>query len=304
MLLIMGCTACGKSSLAYELAKRTGGEILSIDSMKVYRRMDIGTAKPSLEKRQEVVHNLVDVVEPSESFGIGIYLELADKAIEQIKQKGRPIIAVGGTAMYIRGLLEGIFEGPPAHPEIRKRHDQIVQEQGNGGLHDQLLKVDPEGAERIHPNDFKRISRALEVFELTGKPIASFQTQFRSGNYRYDWKLIGLRRDKDENNHRINMRIKKMVTDGLVDEVKSLVEEPDGLSNQAVQAVGYAEIINYFNGKMSLDEAIERIKINTRRFAKNQRTWYRSFADVNWYDITEQDTADGIADQVVKDFDL
>ncbi|MCF7957893.1 MAG: tRNA (adenosine(37)-N6)-dimethylallyltransferase MiaA [Phycisphaerae bacterium] len=304
MLLIMGCTACGKSSLAYELAKRTGGEIISIDSMKVYRRMDIGTAKPPLENRQEIVHHLVDVVEPSESFGIGLYLELADQAIDQIKQKGRPIIAVGGTAMYIRGLLEGIFEGPPAHPEIRKQHARIAEEQGNGELHNQLLKVDPQGAERIHPNDFKRISRALEVYELTGKPISSFQTQFRSGNYKYDWKLIGLRRDKDENNHRINMRIKKMVENGLIDEVKSLLAEPNGLSDQAAQAVGYAEIINHFNGQMTRDEAIERIKINTRRFAKSQRTWFRSFADVNRYDITEEDTAEGVADQVIKDFNL
>lgn len=298
MLLVMGCTACGKGKLAFELARRMGGVIISIDSMKVYRRMDIGTAKPSQEARQAIKHYLVDVVEPYESFSLGRYIELADQAISEAQQQNRPIIAVGGTAMYIRGLLEGIFDGPPADPDIRQKLTQQAQQDGLDVLFARLKQVDPKAGQRIHPNDLKRILRALEVYELTGQPISSFQKQFRSGNYRYDWRLVGLRREKEENNHRINQRVKRMVEHGLVDEVKSLLAEPRGLSMPAAQAVGYAEIIDYLNGKWSLDEAIEKIKINTRRFAKSQRTWFRSFVGVDWFDIACNETKDELVERV------
>ena len=302
MYLIMGCTAGGKSRLAYELAKKLDGEIISIDSMKVYRRMDIGTAKPSKDKLVSVVHHLIDVVDPWDYFGIGVYMEMVEPIIERLQSEGKPIIAAGGTAMYIRGLMEGIFDGPPTNPEIRSRLENEAQESGSAVLHARLSLVDPEAADRIHSNDMKRLVRALEVYELTGKPISSFQNQFRSGNMKYPWKLIGLAREKEEGNRRINARVKKMVEDGLVDEVRSLVDDPRGLSDQASQAVGYAEIIKYFNGEWSLDDAIERIKINTRRFAKHQRTWYRGFRGVNWFELTADDTAEGVAEKVIKEF--
>ena len=172
MILILGVTASGKGTVAFDLARKIGAEIISIDSMKVYRRMDIGTAKPSRDRRRQVKYHLIDVVEPSESFSVDRFLELAHAAIEQVKSAQKPIIAVGGTAMYIKALLYGIFEGPGADTEIRERLKANIDEQGSAELHRRLTEIDPEAAQRIHPNDVRRIVRALEVFELTGKPIS------------------------------------------------------------------------------------------------------------------------------------
>jgi len=304
MLLIMGCTASGKGKLAYELARRLGGEILSIDSMKVYRRMDIGTAKPSAANRLAVKHHLIDVVEPSESFSLGRYVELADQAVRQIQQAGRPVIAAGGTAMYIRGLLEGVFDGPPADLELRKRLRQQAESESLESLHQRLARVDAVTAQRVHTNDMRRIVRALEVYELTGQPISSFQQQFRSGKYRQDWKLIYLYRDKEEGNRRINQRVRRMIEEGLGEEVKGLLAEPAGLSPQAAQAVGYAEIIEHLHRRLKLDEAIEQIKINTRRFAKSQRTWFRSFVGVNRFEVGAEEDAVSLADRIMLHFHL
>jgi len=216
-----------------------------------------------------------------------------------LQQAKSPIIAAGGTAMYIRGLIEGIFEGPGADAGIREQLIEQAENTGLGKLHERLEEVDPDAAERIHPNDQKRIVRALEVFELTGKPISSFQSHFHSGNYRHDWIIIGLRRSKEEASGRINQRVKNMIDQGLVEEVETLLSEPEGLSSQAAQAVGYAEIIDYLQGEMSLDEAIEKIKINTRRLAKRQRTWFRSFDGVKWIDLDEDSTAERTAQIMV-----
>ena len=300
MILIMGCTACGKGKLAFELARRVGGHIISVDSMKVYRRMDIGTAKPDSAARETIKHHLIDIVEPyDESFSLGRFVELAEEAITEVRKQQRPIIAVGGTALYIRGLLEGVFDGPSSDTVIRDRLKQEADDAGLATLHKRLCRIDPAAGQRIHPNDAKRIIRALEVYELTGEPISSFQKQFRSGQYKHNWHLIGLRRDKEEGNHRINQRVKRMIEQGLVDEVKSLLAEPQGLSPQAAQAVGYAEIIDHLKGKISLADAVEKIKINTRRFAKHQRTWFRTFNDVHWLDVKPDETAKELANRVL-----
>jgi len=303
-LLIMGCTASGKGKLAFELAQRLAGEILSIDSMKVYRRMDIGTAKPDIENRKAIKHYLVDVCEPYESFSLGRYVELADEAIAKMQSRNCPVIAVGGTAMYIRGLLEGIFDGPGADPEIRAKLKREASEFGLEVLHKRLAEIDLAAAQRIHPNDGKRIIRALEVYELTGKAVTSLQQQFKSGKYRQDWKLVGIRRDKEDGNHRINMRVKNMIEKGLVREVEGLLAEERGMSPQAAQGVGYAEVIEHLNGKMNLEDTIEKIKINTRRFAKSQRTWFRSFEGVNWIDVTSETTVTSVADRVMESLGL
>jgi len=304
MVLILGVTASGKGQLAFRLAESFGAEIISIDSMKVYRRMDIGTAKPPKEAREQVKYHLIDVVEPSESFSVAAFLDLAYDAIEQIKSHNKPIIAVGGTSLYIKALLYGLFEGPRADQQIRAELQARAAAEGLTELHRRLKEIDPASAARIHQNDARRIIRALEVYELTGQPISSFQQQWNGRETRdeglgtkYDWTIIGLRREKTEENKRINSRVKKMIAAGLVDEVKSLLAEEKPLSPQARCAIGYAEIIDYLNGRQTLADAVELIKKNTRRLAKSQRTWFKTFKDVNWLDIEHAESAEKILDR-------
>ena len=300
MILILGVTASGKGTLGFELTRQIGAEIISIDSMKVYRRMDIGTAKPSIERQKAVKHHIIDVIEPSESFSVDRFLELADQAIVDITSRGKQVVGVGGTALYFKALLYGLFDGPPADFKIRKKLKDQIKAEKPGFLHQRLAEVDPEAAHRIHPNDDRRIVRALEVYEITGKPITSFQKQFTSGKMLHDWTIIGLRRPKAEENSRINARVKKMIDHRLVDEVKSLIAEDQPLSKQASCAIGYAEIISHLKGQKTLDEATERIKINTRRLAKAQRTWFKTFTEVNWLDIAEDETTEDTIARVLE----
>ncbi|MCK4752159.1 MAG: tRNA (adenosine(37)-N6)-dimethylallyltransferase MiaA [Planctomycetes bacterium] len=296
MILILGTTASGKSRLAFELAKKINAEIITIDSMKVYRRMDIGTAKPPIEARQQVKYHLIDVMEPSDSFNVGLFLEKANEAIEQIKNRNKKIIAVGGTALYIKALLYGLFDGAGTDENIRQNLQQQAETNGMEKLYQRLKQVDGAAAERIHLNDSKRIIRALEVYEITGQPISTFQQQF-DAEPKQDWKIIGLRREKPTESKRTNARVKKMLDTGLVDEVKSLLAEEKPLSKQATCAIGYAEIIDYLNGQTTLDEAAELIKKNTRRLAKGQRTWFKTFKNVNWLDIEDDESAEKILER-------
>jgi len=304
MILILGVTASGKGRLAFDLADSMGAEIISIDSMKVYRRMNIGTGKPPDEARRRIKYHLIDIVEPSDSFSVGTFLDAALQAIEQIRNRNRPVVAVGGTALYIKALLYGLFEGPPSDEQIRTRLKAQAQAEGLYELHRQLREIDPDAAERIHPNDAKRIIRALEVHQITGRPISSLQQQWPEGGgrasevgdreSRHNWTIIGLRREKNEENSRINTRAKRMIDAGLVDEVKALLAEDRPLSKQARCAIGYAEIVEHLAGRMSLEEAVELIKKNTRRLAKGQRTWFKTFKDVNWLDIEAEEPAEEI----------
>ena len=294
MILILGVTASGKGRLAFDLAESLGAEIISIDSMKVYRRMDIGTAKPPRQARQQVNYHLIDIVEPSDSFSVGAFLEAALPAIEQIKSRGKKIVAVGGTALYIKALLYGLFEGPGTDEQIRAELRARVQVEGLSELYSELTNIDPIAAERINPHDSKRIIRALEVYKITGKPISSFQKQWDRRDMEHNWTIIGLRRERADTNSRINARVKKMIVAGLVDEVKSLLDEEKPLSRQARCAIGYAEIIKYLNGQMDLKNATELMKKNTRRLAKSQRTWFKTFRNVRWLDVEPDEPAEKI----------
>ncbi len=303
MILVLGVTASGKARLGFELARSLDGEIVSVDSMKVYRRMDIGTAKPSKEVQQQVPHHLIDVVEPSESFSVGLFLEKAQAAIEGIRSRGKTAVAVGGTALYIKALLYGLFEGPGSDEMIRAELRAQAQREGTARLHEALQRIDPEAAGRIDRNDAKRIIRALEVYQLTGRPISSFQKQFDAEQPRHDWTILGLRREKAEESRRMNARVKKMVDQGLVEEVRSLLAEDRPLSQQARCAIGYAEIIEHLQGQMSLEDAIEEIKKNTRRLAKGQRTWFKTFKGVRWIDVGAEEAAESVIERAKKELD-
>jgi len=304
LYFILGCTACGKGALGRHLAKRIGGQIVSVDSMKVYRRMDIGTAKPSPEAQAQVPHHCIDVVEPGENFSVAQYVRCADAAVETIRSAGSIPLAVGGTGLYVKALSEGLFEGPSADPQVRRELLERADTEGPAALHRELEQVDPQAAARIHPNDRKRIVRGLEVYMACGKSLTELQRQWDSGQRRYDCVFVGLRRDKADRNRRINARVRRMMQSGLADEVKALLAESEPLGPTAAQAVGYAELIAHFRGECTLDQAVEQIKINTRRLARKQRTWHRRFDSVQWFDLAEDAAVEETADRILKQVDF
>jgi tRNA dimethylallyltransferase len=275
ILVILGPTASGKSAVAHAIAQQTDAEILSVDSMQVYRAMDIGTAKPTPVERAAVRHHLLDLVEPNDSFTVAKFVELADAMIADAT---RPLIATGGTPLYYKALFEGLFEGPQADAAVRERLSALPNEE----LHQRLTTVDPAAAMRIHMNDSRRIIRALEVFELTGKPITSFQTDWEAPKLRHPAIFFGLSWDKDAINRRINARVKEMIAGGWVAETRALLEEYGQLSMTAAEATGYRDLIDHLTGKTTLADAIEQIKISTRQLARRQMKWFRRFPNVRW----------------------
>jgi tRNA dimethylallyltransferase len=296
VIVVLGCTATGKGALARALAGHLRAEIVSIDSMKVYRGMEIGTAKPSAAARAAIPHHLIDVVDPSEPFSAARFVELADRAVAEIHARGHPVVAVGGTVLYFKCWYEGIFEGPAADPAIRAEIRRRAAAEGLDALHAELARLDPQAAARIHPHDLNRLERALEVYQLTGQPITALQQQWDASALRradWRWLLIGLRRSREATNRRINRRVKRMIELGLLDEARRIWADPRGLSPQARQAVGYAELFEHFAGRLSLDEALEQIKIHSRRLAKHQRTWLKRLRNVQWQD------AEGVEDTAV-----
>jgi tRNA dimethylallyltransferase len=278
LLVILGPTASGKSQVAFELAKRTGAEILSVDSMQIYRSMDIGTAKPSAEEWAAVRHHLLDVVDANQTFTVARFVEMADAVIADTAQRGIRLIATGGTPLYYKALFEGMFEGPGADVEIRQR----LRGQSNEALHARLSEVDPAAAARIHLNDTKRLVRALEVYELTGHPISQMQREWGGQSVRHQAVWIGLDWPREELNRRINSRVKQMIAAGWVDETRALLDRFGALSKTASGATGYQEIIRHLEGKMSLEDAVEQIKIATRQLARRQMKWFRRFPNVHW----------------------
>ena len=300
--VILGVTSAGKSAVAMALARSIGrAEILSVDSMQVYRRMDIGTAKPTKLEQAAVRHHVIDVVEPSETFSAARYVELAEAAIADMTARGVATLAVGGTSLYLKALAEGLFEGPPADPAIRLELATRAEREGSAALHGELARVDAESASRIHPNDLRRIVRALEVFRLTGQPISALQQQFGRLREDYRFSFIGLRRTLEQESSRINDRVRTMVQAGLIEETRRLLAEPAGLSRQARQALGYAQMIDFIEGRISLTRAVEQIKVATRHFAKHQRTWFRRFPGVCWLEMEETTKPSDAAEQIIRE---
>lgn len=295
VIVILGCTGVGKSALGHAVAQTMNAEILSIDSMQVYRGMDIGTAKPTTAERQAVPYHLLNVVDPWESFSAARFVELADATVAEVHHRGRPVVAVGGTILYFKSFYEGMFEGPSADAALRAELRNRMTREGIEALHAELARIDPAAAARIHRNDARRIERAIEVFRLTGRPISELQTQWESGRPRrtdWNWLLVHLWREREILNRRINERVRQMRTAGLQEEAHRLWNDPRGLSPQARQAVGYAELFDSFQGRWSIDEAFEQIKIHTRRLGKQQRTWLRRITQAVKIDAGEQDAVD------------
>jgi len=279
VILIVGPTASGKSALAMAAARRiAGAEILTADSMQIYRGMDIGTAKPSSALRAEIPHHLIDIADPHASgFTVENWLNAARELLTTLAANGRTAIIVGGTNLYVQALLSGLFEGPPADPELRAR----LQALGTDALHAQLQQVDPAAAARIHWNDARRLIRALEVHALTGRPLSEHQRQWHAAPHVLPdgWRCIGLLPDSAANARAINARVVHMMEAGLLDEVRALLAR-GALGAQAAEAVGYRELSLHLRGQRRLEDAIEDTKQKTRRLARQQRTWLRRFRQI------------------------
>ncbi|MHC4306397.1 MAG: tRNA (adenosine(37)-N6)-dimethylallyltransferase MiaA [Planctomycetota bacterium] len=278
IVLILAPTAGGKTELAIDVAGSlpgdpVGGECICADSMQVYRGMDIGTAKPTAEQRAAVPHHLLDLLDPrEEGFSVDTWLGLAREAIAEVRRRGRYPIVVGGTNLYVQALLEGMADGPAPDAELRTE----LEAADPAALRRRLEVIDPAAAQRIHPNDRKRTIRAVEVYELTGRRISDMQQQWHRGASRQDVRIIGLEYSVESINARINARVRAMISGGLVDEVRGLVAS-GGPGRQAAEALGYRQILDHLAGRLSLEEAVEQIKIRTRRYARQQRTWLRRF---------------------------
>ncbi|MEH7490806.1 tRNA (adenosine(37)-N6)-dimethylallyltransferase MiaA [Neobacillus niacini] len=286
LLVIIGPTAVGKTKLSIELAKRYNGEIISGDSMQIYRGMDIGTAKIKHEEMEGIPHHLIDIKEPDESFSVAEFQQLVRRKISEITSKGKLPIIVGGTGLYIQAVIYDYqFSEAPADEEFRLQLEERANEIGNVALHQELTKVDPESASQIHPNNVRRVIRALEIFHCTGKIMSDYQNN-QQPDLLYETALIGLTMEREKLYERINMRVEMMISEGLLDEVSNLHKQ--GLRDcQSIQAIGYKEIYDYLDGKVNLDLAVENLKQNSRRYAKRQLTWFRNKMEVKWFDMTD-----------------
>lgn len=299
---LIGPTASGKSAVALSLAPRINAEILSMDSMAVYRGIDVLAAKPSASERARAPHHLIDIVEPHETFSVGRYVEVAEGAVRDITIRGRRALFVGGTPLYLKALAEGFFDGPPADHDLRARLSARAAAEGTWRLHSELSARDPTAASRIHPNDLRRIVRALEVLELTGRPISEWQTQFGNPSSRYHCTVIGLRWDRRELYRRIEQRVDEMFERGLIEEVRKLREHQPPVSLSASQALGYREVGLYLEGKISLAEARTLLQTHTRQFARRQLIWFRTFRNIHWVDVSAADTAENVAERIANIF--
>ena len=290
LLAVVGSTASGKSAVAVELAKRLGGEIVSCDSMQVYRGMNVGTAKPTAEEMGGIAHHLIDVADADENFNCADYVALAQKAIEDIHARGKLPILCGGTGLYLDSLLRGGFEETQSDPALRQRLFDYAAEHGNHALHKRLREVDPESADVIHENNVKRVVRALEIYESTGMTKTEADRHTREIDPPYDATVIGLHYPEREILYgRIDRRVDEMLANGLLEETRGLYEAGVFVQNAtAAQAIGYKELLGVLEGTDTLEYATETLKRATRRYAKRQITWFSAKPYVQWIDMTEQ----------------
>ena len=284
--VIIGPTAVGKTKLSIDLAKALNGEIISGDSMQIYRTMDIGTAKVTTDEMDGIPHYMIDIKDPEDSFSVAEFQERVRKCIREITERGKLPIIVGGTGLYIQSVLfDYQFTDEAGDATYREQMEKLAFEHGVEYVHKKLQEVDPESAERIHANNVRRVIRALEIFHTTGEKMSN-QLEKQENELLYDVSLIGLTMDREMLYDRINLRVNLMIEQGLLEEVKGLHER--GVRDcQSIQAIGYKEIYDYFENRVSLEEAVSQLKTNSRRYAKRQLTWFRNKMDVAWFDVTD-----------------
>jgi tRNA dimethylallyltransferase len=284
VVILLGPTGVGKSTLAIEWAEELGGEIISADSMQVYRFMDIGTAKPTPDDQKRVQHHLIDLVTPDQPFHAALYRKLGRKTIDQLHQEEKPIWVVGGTGLYIKSLIQGLFATPKIDPHVREILKKEAKEKGTGVLYERLKKVDAKTAFHLHPHDLFRMIRALEVFDSTGVPISFYREQHRFGERPYMTLKIGLEMNREILYHRIEKRVDQMLEKGFLQEVERLVGMGYGPELKPMQSLGYKQMVQFLLKEIEWDEAIRQMRKNTRHYAKRQLTWFKADSEVHWWD--------------------
>jgi tRNA dimethylallyltransferase len=289
--IVCGPTGSGKTSFAIDLVQHLNAEIVSADSMQIYRYMDIGTAKPTLKEQAAARHHLIGVVDPDISFDAACYVQRADNVIQNIVKRERIPLIVGGTGLYIKALTHGLFDTPKGNPTIRRRLKGKLKAHGHEYLHRYLEKVDPTAAGRIHVRDTQRLIRAIEVFESTGQPISLAQKEHGFEHQRYQTLKIGLKMERKALYDKINLRVDAMLADGLVEEVKRLLEMGYSPEMKSMQALGYRHMVQYLMGRLSFDEAVRTLKRDHRRYAKRQMTWFGADREINWLAPDQKNTA-------------
>lgn len=293
LVVLLGPTAVGKTELSLKLAEEVQGEIISADSMQIYRKMDIGTAKVSKQEQQRVKHHLIDIIDPDEEFSVAQYQEMVDNLIPEIIARDKLPIMVGGTGLYIKAVVDGfLFPEMETDYQLREELQEIASKKGNNYLHEQLKKIDPELANNLHPNDLRRIIRGIEVYRKTGKTVSYFKKKQQEKPERYRTLKLGLTRDREELYTRIDIRVDKMIQEGLVNEVKDLLQQGYQLSSTALLGLGYKEIVGFLKGDYDLDKAVRLLKRNTRHFAKRQLTWFRREEDIHWFNLSKNSQED------------
>lgn len=295
---LTGCTASGKSAVAIELAERLGAEILSVDSMAVYRRLDVGVAKATDEQRRRVAHHLIDLVEPEVDFSVANFLAEAASASQKIRSRGKVPLFVGGTPLYLKALLQGLEPGPPPNEPLRRELSDLAENQGRGAVHAELRRLDPVAAAALHERDLKRVMRAIEFFQATGRSIRAEQPHFHSTPAA--GRTFVLLRDDAATVERIERRVEAMFAGGLIAEVEALLAEGRRLGATASQAIGYREALAVIAGEVSLDEAQATTKLRTRRLAKRQRTWFRGMPFLRTIPVAEGRDAESVAGLIIE----
>ena len=284
LLVVLGPTAVGKSVVGIDIAKRLGGEIINADSLQVYKHLNIGTAKPNSRDLHEVKHHLIDVVEPDQEFNAGMFRSRAASTIKDLHESKKNMILVGGTYLYVKVLLSGLIEGLPASQEIRENIKKLRSIFGLQYVYDRLCMLDPEAASRIHPNDYVRTERALEVNYLTGQKMSELQAVHSFQDQDYEYLKIGISLDREILKERIDQRVDQMIEEGLVEEVRQLRDLGYINNLKPMQSIGYKEINQFLDGDIELGAAVELIKRDTKRFAKRQMTWLRKDSEINWFE--------------------
>ena len=287
LIVILGPTSVGKTKVSVDIAKKLKSEIISTDSMQIYKKMNIGTAKVTEEEKSGIKHHMIDLIDPGEEFTVYDYQNQSLKIIDRLIKEDKTPILVGGSGLYINSILYDLdFNKVSSNEEVRNKYYEIEKTKGKEYLYDLLEKRDPEAAEKIHPNNIKRVVRALEVTEITGEKYSE-NSNFRKYSEKYDFIIIGLEMNRKLLYNRLNARVDEMIKEGLFDEVKELYQEGYDNTYQSMQAIGYKEVIDYIERKTSKEEAVRLIKRNTRRFAKRQITWFKPDDRIRWFDISD-----------------